>query len=196
MKEVYKKLMEERKQIVRRQPAGVLADLINANDYRIVGEIGVGHGRTSKKILKKCSGVKTYWAVDRWIHYISGDRYKRYSDDDWELMYTNVCNLTKWFPSLRVLRMESVKAARLFPSNYFDLLFIDADHSYESVKVDTTVWMPKVKIGGLFCGHDYADSRENGTYRKKYRGVVQAVDEIVGRENLMLLSGNIWAKEM
>jgi hypothetical protein len=36
----------------------------------------------------------------------------------------------------------------------FDLVFIDADHSYEAVKRDWRDWTPKLKIGGLIALHD------------------------------------------
>ncbi len=36
-----------------------------------------------------------------------------------------------------------------------DLLFIDADHSYEGVRSDLEAWLPKVKPGGLVAMHDY-----------------------------------------
>ena len=39
----------------------------------------------------------------------------------------------------------------------FDLLFIDADHSYESVKQDIEDWLPKIKVGGKISGHDYGN---------------------------------------
>ena len=35
------------------------------------------------------------------------------------------------------------------------LLFIDGDHSYEGVKMDTLSWEPKVKKGGTILFHDY-----------------------------------------
>lgn len=192
MKEVYVRLIEGRKELSREHYWNVLIDLIKSNDYKIVGEIGVAKGRTCKRILKRCSSIKVYWAIDHWKHYESCDRYGGVSNDDWELMYSGVCDLIQWFRSLRIFRIESIKAAGLFPPEYFDFLFIDADHKYESVKEDVLVWLPKVKKGGLICGHDYPDDVK----RKKYRGVVAAVNEILGRENIMLFPGNIWAKEM
>jgi len=39
----------------------------------------------------------------------------------------------------------------------FDLLFIDADHSYESVKRDIEDWLPKMKDHATISGHDYCN---------------------------------------
>jgi beta-1,4-mannosyl-glycoprotein beta-1,4-N-acetylglucosaminyltransferase len=41
-----------------------------------------------------------------------------------------------------------------FSDGYFDFVFIDADHAYESVLQDIQDWWPKVKRGGLLAGHD------------------------------------------
>jgi hypothetical protein len=35
-----------------------------------------------------------------------------------------------------------------------DLLFIDGDHRYAGVRSDIALWTPKVRPGGIVCGHD------------------------------------------
>lgn len=52
----------------------------------------------------------------------------------------------------------------------FDMIFIDADHSYEAVKQDIEDWFPKLKKGGIIIGHDYHD----------FEGVKKAVHEYFG----------------
>ena len=54
-----------------------------------------------------------------------------------------------------IIVASSQQAARFIPPGIADLIFLDADHSYESVKADIAAWMPKLKPGGIFAGHDY-----------------------------------------
>jgi len=55
----------------------------------------------------------------------------------------------------KAVRMESVAAAAMYADNSLDFVFIDADHTYESITSDIQSWLPKVKIGGIISGHDY-----------------------------------------
>ena len=52
------------------------------------------------------------------------------------------------------------------------MVFIDADHSYENTKQDIQDWFPKVRVGGILCGHDID--------HKEWPGVGKAVREIFG----------------
>jgi hypothetical protein len=59
-------------------------------------------------------------------------------------------------PDLYTLIIKpSVEAAKDFPNFFFDFVYIDADHTYKAVMEDLTAWYPKVKIGGVICGHDF-----------------------------------------
>lgn len=70
-------------------------------------------------------------------------------------------------------RKLSAEAAREFPDNYFDWIYIDGDHQYEFVKKDLEFFYPKVKPGGFITGDDYED---RGWWQG---GVKRAVDEFI-----------------
>lgn len=53
-----------------------------------------------------------------------------------------------------IVRKESSEASTLFKDESIDFLFLDGDHSYEAVIRDIDIWLPKVKKGGVFAGHD------------------------------------------
>lgn len=80
--------------------------------------------------------------------------------------------------------MPSVEAAKLVPDRWADFVFIDAGHSYQAVRADIEAWLPKVREGGWFGGHDH---------HPKFPGVIRAVGERFG-DRLTLLPGNIWAR--
>ena len=64
---------------------------------------------------------------------------------------------------------DSAKTAKRYADGSLDFVFIDADHTYESVKKDIEAWLPKIKSSGVLAGHDYQC--------KKHPGVAKAVDE-------------------
>ena len=45
----------------------------------------------------------------------------------------------------------------LFDNNFFDFIYIDANHTAEEVYKDLIMWWPKLKTGGIFAGDDYLD---------------------------------------
>ena len=72
-----------------------------------------------------------------------------------------------------ILSGTSVKASTFFENETFELILVDADHSYEAIKEDIKHWWPKLKYGGFIFFHDYIDLEQNGT-----NGVARAIDEM------------------
>jgi len=70
----------------------------------------------------------------------------------------------------------STDIATYIPGGSLDLVFLDADHSYEGVRADIAAWLPKVRKGGWIGGHDY----DNGEPGYDFSGVRKAVDEAFG----------------
>lgn len=75
-----------------------------------------------------------------------------------------------------------------FDDVYFDVIYIDADHTYEGIKRDLLDWWPKLKIGGVFSGHDYCNNKiKNEAQQVVEFGVVQAVDEFIKEKGIQNL---------
>jgi hypothetical protein len=172
-----------------------------------VVEIGVLKGRTTRKILRShCKDIiEEYWAIDPWNIAYTGwheglgfslDSYlKKMPQEVWDNYYNNLCVYSFYFPQLKVLRLTSAVAANLFAESickgkdgYFDLVFIDANHSYDSVKEDIFLWKPLVKSGGLLVGHDYESTDGEG--------VKQAVHELFGDDVELDKEYYIWIKRI
>lgn len=66
-----------------------------------------------------------------------------------------------------------------FEDGSLDFVYIDAAHSEESCLCDLFAWWPKVRIGGVFAGHDYLDNTTRTIYQpgKAVFGVVEAVSK-------------------
>jgi SAM-dependent methyltransferase len=104
---------------------------------------------------------------------------------------------------ITVLDKTSEEASKEFKDNSLDIVFIDADHRYEYIKRDIELWYPKVKIGGLLCGHDCEILLKNGIntlyeiYKDKdiievlHLGVIRAVSELLP-EAKKTTEGSIW----
>lgn len=52
------------------------------------------------------------------------------------------------------MTMNSLAASKEFNDGGADFVFLDADHRYKHFKKDLEAWYPKVKRGGIICGHD------------------------------------------
>lgn len=57
--------------------------------------------------------------------------------------------------SVKVYACRSDIGAQRFEPQSFDLIFIDADHNYKAAKSDLINYLPLLKPGGIFAGHDY-----------------------------------------
>jgi len=62
------------------------------------------------------------------------------------------------------------------PEEYFDILYVDAGHTYDDVRRDSAAGAPKVKPDGLLVFNDYTLHDHLG--EAEY-GVIQAVNELV-----------------
>jgi len=68
-----------------------------------------------------------------------------------------------------------------YPDEFFDLIYIDADHSYEAVKQDSDLAKRKLKQGGIIVFNDYM--MFDHLYAHEPYGIVQVVNEIIVRED-------------
>jgi len=153
-------------------------DLLNIMDKNlVVCEIGVFKGDFSKIMLDILS-PKELHLIDIFDGKMcSGD--KDGNDIVWTDLnkeYLNVKNMFLDNKNVYIHKGFSYDILNGFYDNYFDMIYIDGNHSYNGVKSDLKSSFLKVKNGGLICGHDYISS--------KFEGVVRAVDEFCEEHNL------------
>jgi len=124
----------------------------------VVVEIGswVGNGSTRAIVeaIRPIDGI--LHCVDTWAGSDNVPHHQEYRRRYGNLFSVFADNVRKYGGQsiVRPLRMESLEAARLFRDESIDLVFIDGHHGYSHVREDILAWLPKVKRGGILCGHD------------------------------------------
>lgn len=143
-----------------------------AETHTRIVEVGSFCGRSCRALADNTTGTVT--AVDTW-----GIEHPAYGEISglFQNFQDNMIGLT----NIRIVKKMSVNAAASLRGEQFDMVFIDADHRYESVKADIAAWLPLIVPGGLICGHDYDDHDD----------VRRAVNEVL--PNAKLEAGSIWA---
>jgi len=138
-------------------------------------EVGVYRSKSAKKFRRLFP--KTNITLIDPYRYSSENLGKMYTEFDtpekWEKLYQS--QRMFWDNDLNTLliRAYSPEVATCWNAKMEDIIFLDGDHRYEAVKADIAAWLPKIRPGGLLCGHDYS-TRGNNV------GVKKAVDEVLG----------------
>lgn len=151
---------------------------------RYGAEIGVWKGELSAVLLKTFPDCWLVF-VDPWMEWGPDDSYYKTHRRtgkllkiEWDQIYEEASDrIRKASGQSTVFRGTSGQGSVACAKTQFDFVFIDANHSYESVRRDIELWLPLVRPAGLMAGHDYG-----GTYR----GVIRAVNDAFGEDNLML----------
>ncbi len=123
-------------------------------------EIGVAEGYFSWYLLDHWPGV--HYLVDPWRR-LDVPGYSVHGDEDQEARYNRVLSKAKLYHGRAIVkRMTSAESVVSFPDGFFDFVYIDANHTFESVREDIAFWWPKVKTRGVLAGHDYLEGEVGG----------------------------------
>jgi hypothetical protein len=106
-----------------------------------------------------------------------------YQQEDLTAQYRTVFNRFYSDPRIKIVREFSDVAASFFPDEYFDVVYIDADHSEIECLKDLIAWWPKIKKAGVLCGHDYISGAMTKILGHKVEfGVVEAIERFKALE--------------
>ena len=143
----------------------------------IGAEVGVGTGGFSAVILLRAKPSLLY-LVDCWelqsVEVYGNDPANSRHDEK----YLGV--LKRFLPDERVhvVKAFSTTVAEMMPAEYFDWVYLDANHL--RCREDIDAWLPRVKSGGYLMGHDYCAEGE-------FFPVKRDVDQWIAETGLTLL---------
>jgi len=150
----------------------LFSNILNKYELKTGVEIGVAFGGHAEAILKLTQVAKLY-GVDP---YRNHDDYKdpmNLPQSEFEILYEYTkSRLAVFGDRIDVVRETSSRAAEII-KDQVDFVYIDALHTYEGVRDDLRLWLPKIRDGGVIGGHDYG--------HPSFPGVKNAVDEFFVR---------------
>jgi len=136
--------------------------MIDKLNFKVGVEVGVDKGGFSDRILER-SKIEKYYCIDTWQDYFGSDYRKEFFNPDGNVRFNEARQtLSKYGSRVVFMRMSSLEASTNIEDESVDFCYIDGDHSLEGIYSDIKAWIPKVKIGGIICGHDYKDGPKSG----------------------------------
>lgn len=160
-----------------------LLALIPDLSYMTGVEVGTLRGRTASLLCAHRPGLRLT-CVDNWDCDDIIDYEPRHA-----VRQAALRNLDRW--GYILIEEASPGCAENFDDASYDFVYLDAKHDYASVVADIAAWWPKVRPGGLLCGHDYGREKPAGIKGLAWN-VKAAVDAFaLGLE--LYVEGVVWA---
>lgn len=156
----------------------------------VIVEVGVFESVFSESLLTL--RPRLLYLVDPWVENqkigsgdVDGNNYKEYNNIG--ELYTLVKNKFEYNPTVKIMRQMSHEFLVSLKDDSIDAIYLDGDHSYQSVKNDLELSLPKVKRFGWIMGHDYEMNMKKAKTAYNF-GVKRAVDEFCEKYNLRVLA--------
>lgn len=131
-----------------------LANMIK-NQGAIFVEVGIWKGHSASIVGTRVKELNArLYCIDHWKgNEGTSNVYEARDNDIYGIFEHNMRALELW-DYITTLKTDSLSATLQFQDNSIDFLFLDADHRYDQFKWDLEAWTPKLKSGGVICGHD------------------------------------------
>jgi len=149
-----------------------LPELFNELGFKTGAEVGVLAGTYSELLCKNIPGLKMY-GVDPYKAYIQHPE-----QSELDAFYREAKQRLAPY-DYHFITKTSLEAAKSIKENSLDFVYVDGAHDFDNVTTDLTVWMPKVRLGGIISGHDFM-RRPAPTHHY----VVQAVTAFIRANNI------------
>ena len=144
----------------------------------IMAEIGVASGYFTRHILDQLHPDQLY-AIDLYDYHLSKNK-----DQSHEELFQERFNSEINQGIVHMKKGLSWEVLETFPDAYFDYIYLDADHTYESVVKDLSVIKRKIKPSGILQCNDYTTFNPIALMGF---GVQRAVNEFMLAENYEMI---------
>lgn len=158
----------------------VVVDTLYQDKKLNILEVGVEYGGYLDIYYPQFEEVaEKFYLVDLWQTVGNDDHFTKF-EDRVEQGYSRVKKLYGKNPKIEMCKGSSLDRSKDFDDEFFDYIYIDADHTKEAVLEDLNAWYPKVKKGGIIAGHDtYCDP---GNVSYEFFDVEGALSEFFTKE--------------
>tara|TARA_R110000824_G_scaffold280514_1_gene468622 strand:- start:209 stop:871 length:663 start_codon:yes stop_codon:yes gene_type:complete len=126
-----------------------------------IAEVGVHAGKNAYRIYNVCKPSQLC-LIDPWTDIYKNAKQTQNVNLDEQENCKACCEMYfKDKENVNLVMKFSIEASNMYEDNSFDVVYIDADHSYECLLEDLSVWSKKIKINGYLGGHDYRKKPAN-----------------------------------
>lgn len=157
-----------------------LASLFCELGFGVGVEVGTETGLYSEVLCKAIPNLNLY-CVDAWLAY-EGYR-ETITQEHVDSLRDKAYQRLKSY-NVQLIKGLSADIVKTFDDDSLDFVYIDANHTYEHVMNDITMWSEKVKSGGIVAGHDYIKKKIIEGKTSQNNGVVKAVNDYTKMNNI------------
>lgn len=164
----------------------LVKEFINKKSY--IAEIGVFKGDFSRFLYNELD--PTYLALfDLFTGYCGSGNHDG-NNMEFVQLEVEYFKLKEEYKDKNVIfhKGDSSSYLTMYEDNYFDFIYIDAEHTYDSVKKDLLLSYSKIKNNGFIMGHDYDVNPQKTPIHYDYAGVRKAVEEFCTEKNVKILA--------
>lgn len=129
-------------------------------------EVGSYMGE-SAEIFLSFDFIKELYCIDVWTSSKNKKFYMDFSEetDQEKIKSIFFYKLEKDINTGRCVPIESTSLEAFEKLNKkFDVIYVDACHSYEYVLLDLFIWYTRLNVNGFMCGHDFIFDKNNRFY--------------------------------
>lgn len=145
-----------------------------------IAEIGVYKGDFSQQLLDTCKKIDKHcrlYLIDSWDSPQCEGALVGKEED-----YNALRDKYVQQYNVELIKEYSQTASHFFHDEFLMMVYLDAEHTYDGVLADLSLWWPKVCRGGILSGHDI--------FVQHHIGVTQALLDFFTNGTIFVVKGD------